>query len=73
MENACGYVRVSSEQQAEAEKGSLSDQKESIQKCADNQGLKIVRWYEDHESGQPLTGLPSISLWKMPGKENFPR
>jgi DNA invertase Pin-like site-specific DNA recombinase len=49
-----GYVRVSSEPQANDEKSSLEIQREAVQKYANEHGWKIFAFYEDHESGKKV-------------------
>lgn len=49
---AAGYVRVSSEHQADEDKSSLEIQKEAIQKYAKDNNMTIYEVYEDHETGK---------------------
>ena len=48
---AVGFIRVSTEDQARAEKISLSIQKEAIVHRVEQQGFKLIAIYEDHWSG----------------------
>ena len=51
MENACGYTRVSTPQQALKPKTSLDEQKAAIQKYAKAMEWKLGEIYEDVQSG----------------------
>ena len=49
--NAVGYVRVSTEGQAEDDKYGVEAQKDRIREYAENHGYIIVKWYQDEISG----------------------
>ena len=48
---AIAYLRVSTKEQGIKRNG-LEAQKEAIQRFAEAEGLDVVQWYEEHESGK---------------------
>jgi len=51
MKNAIGYIRVSTENQADDDKYGMSVQRDAILKYAEENDYEIVRWYTDQASG----------------------
>jgi len=49
--NAAGYVRVSTDGQADDDKYGVEAQKDAIRRYADEHGYVIVAWYQDEISG----------------------
>lgn len=47
---AYGYIRVSTEEQSYG--GSPEAQRQAIQRYADDNGIEIIEWFEDHASGK---------------------
>ena len=51
MKPAAGYIRVSTQQQAEEDKVSLDEQRQDIEAYAASKGYTVVKWYSDVGSG----------------------
>lgn len=49
--NVVAYLRVSTEEQSSEDKFGLEAQKEQIRDYCNENGLTIIKWYEDHISG----------------------
>jgi hypothetical protein len=58
--NGIGYVRVSTERQAQDDRTSLADQRASIEALAKRLGVSVERWYDD-------PGVSGATVEKRPG------